>query len=108
MADDLGVGEIGPFPGGSREGVKLQTPHLDELAASGLSFSQAYAGYTVCAPSRTTLFTGLHSGQFPTHNLDGTSLAPGQLAWDNLAEMLQKQGYRTGAFGKTAPLDAPE
>ena len=37
-----------------------QTPHIDGLAAQGMRFTQAYAGSTVCAPSRCCLETGLH------------------------------------------------
>ena len=79
MADDLGWGEPGAFPAGSAHG-RIDTPHLDRLAAEGMRFTNAYAGYTVCAPSRTTLFTGRHSGKFDAHGLPGTSLAPGQAA----------------------------
>ena len=61
--------------------------------------------YTVCAPSRTTFFTGRHSGQFAKHGLDGTSIAPA--AATTSAQMLRDAGYATAAFGKTAPLDAP-
>ena len=64
-----------------------------------------YAGYTVCAPSRTTFFTGRHSGQFSKHGFDGSSLAPGQAT--TVAEVLRAAGYETAAFGKTAPLVSP-
>src|SRR5690242_5150503 len=57
LADDLGYGDLGCF------GQKLiQTPHIDQLAAEGMRFTQSYAGSTVCAPSRCTLMTGLHTG----------------------------------------------
>ena len=47
MADDLGWGEPGAFPAGSVHG-RIDTPHLDRLAAEGMRFTNAYAGYTVC------------------------------------------------------------
>src|SRR5580765_5459633 len=57
LADDLGYGDLGCF------GQKLiQTPNIDRLAAQGMRFTQAYAGCTVCAPSRCTLMTGKHTG----------------------------------------------
>src|SRR5260370_1361514 len=57
LADDLGVGHVGCF------GQKLiRTPNIDRLAAEGLRFTQCYAGSNVCAPSRSTLMTGLHTG----------------------------------------------
>ena len=57
LADDLGYGDLGCF------GQKLiKTPNIDRLSAEGMRFTQAYAGTTVCAPSRCTLMTGLHTG----------------------------------------------
>src|SRR5215208_2881444 len=57
LADDLGYGDLGCF------GQKLiRTPDIDRLAAEGVRFTQAYAGATVCAPSRCALMTGKHNG----------------------------------------------
>src|SRR4030095_11819185 len=57
LADDLGYGELGCF------GSKLiQTPNLDRMAAEGMKFTRFYAGSQVCAPSRSVLMTGLHTG----------------------------------------------
>ena len=47
LADDLGPGDLGCY--GQKQ---IQTPNLDRMAASGLLFTEAYAGSTVCAPSR--------------------------------------------------------
>ena len=104
MADDLGYGEVGVFPAGSSHG-RISTPHLDQLARDGIQFTNAYAGYTVCAPSRTTLFTGRHSGQFQKHGYSGTGLAPGQAT--TVSQLLREAGYSTAAFGKVAPLLNP-
>ena len=105
LADDLGYGEVGAYPGGSPHG-RIATPNLDRyFARGGMRFTNAYAGYTVCAPSRTTLMTGRHSGKFERHGLDGVSLAPGQQV--TLAEVLQESGYNTALFGKSAPLTNP-
>ena len=57
MADDLGYGDLGCF------GQKIiQTPNIDRMAAEGIRFTDAYAGCTVCAPSRSVLMTGKHMG----------------------------------------------
>ncbi|MCA2971418.1 MAG: arylsulfatase [Acidobacteriaceae bacterium] len=57
MADDLGVFDLGCY------GQKLiRTPHIDRLAAEGMRFTNCYAGANVCAPSRSVLMTGQHSG----------------------------------------------
>ena len=60
LADDLGYGDLGCF--GQK---KIKTPNIDKLAAEGMRFTNAYAGCTVCAPSRCTLMTGLHTGHCP-------------------------------------------
>ena len=57
LADDLGYGEVG------YNGQKwIQTPELDAMAKEGMTFSAHYCGSAVCAPSRCSLMTGLHSG----------------------------------------------
>ena len=58
MADDLGYGDLGCYGQ-----TVIQTPQLDQMAATGMRFTQVYAGSTVCAPSRAVLATGKHSGQ---------------------------------------------
>ena len=55
LADDLGYGDLGCY--GQKQ---IQTPNLDRLAAEGMRFTNAYAGSTVCAPSRCCLMTGVH------------------------------------------------
>ena len=69
-------------------------------------FTNAYAGYTVCAPSRTTLMTGYHSGHFPAQNLAGTNI-PASQDIPLLGTMLQNAGYATASIGKVAPLASP-
>eukprot|EP00440_Ansanella_granifera_P019971 gb/GFBE01021701.1/.p1 GENE.gb/GFBE01021701.1/~~gb/GFBE01021701.1/.p1 ORF type:complete len:492 (+),score=94.38 gb/GFBE01021701.1/:1-1476(+) len=105
MADDLGWGEPGLYPSSSPHG-RIATPHLDQFGREGIVFTHAYAGYTVCAPSRTTFFTGRHSGQFVKHRWTGQAIEPDQNV-TTLAEVLSSVGYRTAAFGKVAPLTSP-
>ena len=57
MADDLGVGDLSCY--GQK---KFSTPNIDSIAADGMKFNAAYAGCTVCAPSRSVLMTGKHMG----------------------------------------------
>ena len=60
LSDDLAQGDCGSY------GQKLiQTPNLDRMAREGTRYLQAYCGTTVCAPSRTSLMTGLHMGHSP-------------------------------------------
>ena len=60
LSDDLAQGDVGCY------GQKLiKTPHLDAMAQEGTRFTQAYCGTSVCAPSRASLMTGLHTGHSP-------------------------------------------
>lgn len=93
LADDLGYGELGCY--GQK---KFQTPHIDRLAAEGMRFTQCYAGSCVCAPSRSVLMTGQHTGHTPVRANGGDN----QLFDEDItvAEVLKKAGYATGGFGK--------
>ena len=94
LADDLGYGNLGCY--GSRE---IQTPVLDRMAGEGTRFTQAYAGSTVCAPSRCCLMTGMHTGHAKIRGNGNRELAlgPGD---PTITELLKGAGYRTGLFGK--------
>ncbi|MFN3379835.1 MAG: arylsulfatase [Runella zeae] len=98
VADDLGYGDVG------FNGQKLiKTPNLDRLAAQGMRFNQFYAGTTVCAPSRSALMTGQHTGH--TYIRGNKEMIPeGQqplaASETTIAEVLKKAGYTTAAFGK--------
>lgn len=94
LADDLGYGDLGCY--GQK---RIQTPNIDRLAAEGLRFTQAYAGSTVCAPSRCALMTGFHIGHaYVRGNAPGdTPIRPTDLTF---TEFLKKAGYRTALFGK--------
>ncbi len=102
LADDLGYGDIGVY------GQTLfETPNLDRLAKGGMQFLQHYSGSTVCAPSRSALMTGQHTGNtfirgnsergFTLENEGQYPLASEELT---IAEALKEAGYRTAAFGK--------
>jgi len=72
LADDLGYGDIGCY--GQQ---KIKTPNIDALAKGGLKFTQFYAGTSVCAPSRASFMTGLHTGHAPVRGNKGSSGSPG-------------------------------
>lgn len=98
LADDLGYGDLGVY------GQELiSTPNIDRLAAEGMRFTQHYAGSTVCAPSRASLMSGLHTGHtyirgnkpvFP----EGQYPIPASRI--TIAEVLKDVGYKTAAIGK--------
>ena len=115
LCDDLGYGDLGCY------GQKyIHTPRLDSMAAQGIRFTQAYAGSPVSAPSRATLMTGQHTGHTEVRgNKEYWKNAPmvrygrseefavvGQHPYDTariiLPELMKRQGYTTGLFGKWA------
>lgn len=92
LADDLGYGDLGSY--GQQ---RIRTPHLDRMAAEGMRFTDAYAGFTVCAPSRSVLMTGQHTG----HTRVRRNGSPGLLDEDlTVAELLRERGYATALIGK--------
>jgi len=105
FADDLGIGDIGPYGQ-----TKIQTPHINQLAQEGTLFKTFYSASPVCAPSRDALMTGRHSGhlnrrdnQAKAHRDDfpkGKALVPMPPETITIAERLKEAGYATGGFGK--------
>ena len=90
LADDLGYGEVGCF--GSKV---IQTPNIDRMAREGVKLTQFYAGAPVCAPSRSVLMTGLHTGHTRVRGNAGKANRAAQnlRAEDvTVAELLKKGG----------------
>lgn len=98
LADDLGIGDLSCL--GQK---RFTTPNLDTLAAGGRLFTQHYSGSTVCAPSRSALMTGQHTGHtFVRGNkeIQPEGQHPIPTSVELLPAMLKKAGYVSGAFGK--------
>jgi arylsulfatase A-like enzyme len=108
MADDLGYGDLGCY--GQKH---IRTPNIDQLAGEGMRFTDCYAGSTVCAPSRSVLMTGQHTGH--TRVRGNMGKVGGTLVEDNgspqrrvplktedvtVAEVLRQAGYACGITGK--------
>lgn len=99
LSDDLAQGDLGCY------GQKLiRTPHLDRMAREGTRFTQAYCGTSVCAPSRASLMTGLHSGHCPVRGNWEIAKGEGQFPLPagtvTVAQILQSAGYATACMGK--------
>ena len=108
LADDLGYAEVGCY--GQK---KIKTHNIDRLAREGMLFTQHYSGNPVCAPSRCSFMTGLHTGHTEVR---GNKQVGGSEGWKlgsttggqwplsekavTVASLLKKAGYTTGAFGK--------
>ncbi|HPR30482.1 MAG TPA: arylsulfatase [Prolixibacteraceae bacterium] len=98
LADDLGYGDLGCY--GQKH---IPTPNIDQLAREGMLFTSHYAGSTVCAPSRSSLFTGLHTGHTfirGNRGVEPEGQYPLKAEILTLAEVLKASGYVTGVFGK--------
>ncbi|MDG2167366.1 MAG: arylsulfatase [Opitutales bacterium] len=105
MADDMGYGDLGSYGQ-----TVIQTPHLDQMAKEGLRFTNCYAGSTVCAPSRSVLMTGKHTGHatvrgnFGKYGVAGLAGGNGRVPLEaddvTVAEVLKDAGYVTGITGK--------
>lgn len=92
LVDDLGWGDLSCYGQAA-----FETPELDRLAAEGLRFEQFYAGATVCAPSRSALMSGQHTGHTRIRGNRRQDLPPEDIT---VAEVLRDAGYRTAMFGK--------
>ncbi len=96
LADDLGFSDLGCYGG------EVATPHLDELAANGLRFTQFY-NTARCWPTRAALLTGYYAQQvrrdtIPDVPSGGRGVRP---AWAKLLpERLASGGYRSYHSGK--------
>lgn len=93
MLDDAGFGDLGCYGG-----TAIDTPNIDAMAENGMQFSQAYAGSTVCAPSRSTMFDGHHAGNTAVRGNSGGVPLPADT--DTVSRALSGAGYTVGGFGK--------
>ncbi|WP_214226239.1 arylsulfatase [Pedobacter sp. B4-66] len=95
-ADDLGYGDLSCYGA-----IKIQTPNLDKLAASGIRFTNGHATSATCTPSRYALMTG----RYPWRK-KGTGILPGDAALiiptdrTTLPNLFKKAGYKTAIVGK--------
>ncbi len=98
LSDDLAQGDLGCY------GQKLiQTPNLDCMAREGTRYLQAYCGTSVCAPSRSSLMTGLHSGHCPiraNREIQPEGQKPLPASTITVAKILHDAGYATACCGK--------
>lgn len=89
LADDVGWSDLGCMGG------EIQTPNLDALSASGLTFTQFYNSAR-CSPTRASLLTGLTPHQAGVANI-GPPLSKNAVT---LPEVLAPAGYTTSMVGK--------
>lgn len=109
FADDLGYGDLGCYGN-----TVHRTPTFDRMANEGMQLNSFYVGSSVSTPSRAALLTGCYPKRISMHvNADPSpimgksrqvlfpvsmkGLNPNEIT---IAEILQKEGYRTACIGK--------
>ena len=97
LADDLGYGDVGVLWQNQKEGKKMKTPYMDQMAHEGMILNRHYCPAPVCAPSRGSLLTGLHQGHANVRNNQFDKALEDN---HNIANTLQKAGYYTAIIGK--------
>ncbi|EGF29198.1 N-acetylgalactosamine 6-sulfatase (GALNS) [Rhodopirellula baltica WH47] len=92
MADDQGWGDTG-YNGHPH----LRTPHLDQMAAEGVTFTRFYAAAAMCSPTRASCYTGRNPYRFGVTFAMKGMLEPTEIP---ITTVLKQHGYTTGHFGK--------
>lgn len=97
FTDDQGYGDLGCYGA-----INFKTPNIDNLASSGIRFTDFYVPASVCTPSRAALLTGKYPIRVGLHKkvifpYSKNGLSPKEVT---LAEMLKGVGYHTGIIGK--------
>jgi N-acetylgalactosamine-6-sulfatase len=90
LADDLGGGDLSCYGN-----PYSRTPNIDSLAKDGTRFTHYYATGATCCPTRTGLMTSWLPARYPAYPANG-----GFANRVTITELLKKQGYATGHFGK--------
>lgn len=100
LADDLGYGDVQCL---NPQRGKIETPHLDRLAAQGMTFTDAHSGSSVCTPTRYGLLTGRYAWRTRLQRgvLDGGNDEP-LIAVKRLTvpTLLKQHGYHSACIGK--------
>lgn len=95
VSDDQGYADISSYD----HPDEVATPNLDRLAEQGVRLTDGYASAYVCAPTRAGLLTGRYQQRFGFYRaVDSRTGMP--LSEITIADVLRKEGYATGVFGK--------
>jgi arylsulfatase A-like enzyme len=99
VADDLGYADVG-FQGSK----DIPTPHLNELAKSGVRCTNGYVSHAFCSPTRAGLLSGRYQHRFGHENnpawLPESTVAGLPISETTLADVMRSAGYATAAIGK--------
>ncbi|MGO1971671.1 MAG: choline-sulfatase [Propionibacteriaceae bacterium] len=91
QADQLAADALGTY--GNRV---VQSPHIDDLGATGAVFDRAYCNSPLCAPSRASMMTGRLPSEIDCHDNgdDFSASVP------TVAHHLRALGYHTTLIGR--------
>ena len=99
LADDLGYGDLA-----CQGATDMKTPHIDQLASEGMTFTNFYANSTVCSPSRASLLSGRYPDMVGVPGVIRQNL---ENSWGYLdpsatliPQVLRPAGYHTAIIGK--------
>lgn len=98
LADDLGIGDVSAY----NEDSAWETPHIDKLATSGMTFSDAHTNAAICTPTRYGIMTGRYNWR-STRKSGGGDGYSDPLIYDErttIAELFKGEGYQTALIGK--------
>lgn len=105
ICDDAGYADFGFMDGISGSTSQVPTPHLDALAARGITFSRAYVAAN-CQPTRAAIVTGAYRARIGNENVGNNNFRDDQLfegipvETDTVWDRMRNLGYTTGALGK--------
>ncbi len=97
LADDLGYGDLGILFQNHKPGKRMRTPNLDKMASQGAILSHHYCPAPVCAPSRASLYLGVHQGHA---NVRDNQFDKALEDNHTIASTLRTLGYTTALIGK--------
>jgi len=95
VSDDQGNADAGY----QRNPSSVSTPSIDKLASDGVVFTDGYASAYVCSPTRAGLMTGRYQQRFGFYRAPDSRIGL-PLSEVTIADVLKKEGYTSGAFGK--------
>lgn len=98
LADDLGIGDVSAF----NENSAWKTPHIDQLAAQGMSFTDAHTSSALCTPTRYGILTGRYNWRSRLKRKGGSGVSLPFIPADRftIADLFKQAGYSTGIVGK--------
>ena len=101
--DDSGWSDFEPFGE-----VKVETPHVSQLAAEGTAFHNFYVPQAVCSASRSALMSACFPGRTKVFGAHGPNAWGLDTTFATMGEVFSQAGYATAAFGKWHCGDQPE